>query len=364
MKRIGILTWHYYPNYGSRLQAYALYRYLSICGFDAVFINYRNPLFGKSNFLRKLCYSCIFLMPQNVCELISKKLVFASHRFDKKHLPQTKEVDAEDKLVALSCNFNSIICGSDQIWAPNVFNSIYMLDFVPESVNKISYAASIGLESIPEDMVEDYKKYIGRINHVSVREDKGKEILKTQCGIDATVVLDPTLLLPKAEWDKIKKPSKLKGKYIFCYFLKKDHQYKNLVKDFAEMNGYAIYGVSDNCDDASWMHLYDFRTVGPCEFIGLIEGSEGVFTDSYHGTIFSMMYHKPFTLFERFSSSDKICQNSRIEQLRRYFGIDENIVRADSLNTIKMNSIDYDAFEKSLALLREGSVSFLKNALK
>lgn len=364
MKKLGVLTWHYYPNYGSRLQAYAICRYLRISGFDVILINYRNKLYGRSSFLRKLCFSCIFLIPQNVFEQISKKLAFASQRFDKKHLPQTKEVNTEEQLRVLSNNYDSIICGSDQIWAPNVYNPIYMLNFVPDSINKISYAASIGLNSIPNDLVESYKKYIGRLNHISVRENKGKEILKTQCGIDATVVIDPTLLLPKEEWDMLKKPSKIKGKYIFCYFLKKDHQYKDLVREFAKEKGYAIHGVSDNSDDASWMHLYDFRSVGPCEFIGLIEGSEGIFTDSYHGTIFSMIYHKPFTLFERFNSSDKICQNSRIEQLKKYFGIDENVVRVDSLNTVKLNPVDYEAFEKSLALLREHSMSFLKNALK
>ena len=267
------------------------------------------------------------------------------------HLPQ------------VSKSFDTIICGSDQIWAPNVYNPIYMLDFVPDNINKVSYAASIGLESIPDEMVENYKKYIGRIYHISVREEKGKEILKNQCGIESTVVLDPTLLLPKEEWDKLKKKSTIKEKYIFCYFLKKDHQYKELVKDFAKKNDYAIYGVSDNANDSSWMQTFDFRTVGPQEFIGLIESAQCIFTDSYHGTIFSMIYHKPFLLFEKFTSNDTICQNSRIEQLRTYFGIDKNIVRADSINTIEIAQVNYDEFESALAKLREGSRSFLKQAL-
>lgn len=361
--KIGIITWHYYQNYGSRLQAYALYRYLSICGFDVIFINYRNKILAKSSFLRKLCLSFIFLIPQDICEQILKKLIFASQRFDNKYLHQTKEVYTEEELSNIIGNFDSIICGSDQIWAPNVYNPIYMLDFVPDNINKVSYAASIGLGSIPAEMVENYKHYIGRINHVSVREEKGKEILKNQCGIESTVVLDPTLLLPKAEWDKLKKKSTIKEKYIFCYFLKKDHQYKELVKDFAEKNGFAIYGVSDNANDSLWMHTFDFRTVGPREFIGLIEGAQSVLTDSYHGTIFSMIYHKPFLLFERFSSNDTICQNSRIEQLKTYFGIDKSIVRADSISKIEISQVNYDEFENTLAKLREGSINFLTIAL-
>ena len=176
-------------------------------------------------------------------------------------------------------------------------------------------------------------------------------------------MLDPTLLLPKVEWDKIKKQSKIKEKYIFCYFLKKDHKYKKLVKEFAEENGYEIYGISDKNDDSLWMHIYDFKTVGPCEFIGLIEGAVGVFTDSYHGTIFSMLYHKPFTLFERFSCGDNINQNSRIEQLKSYFGIDNNVVKADSVSSVVLNSINYEEFEHTLEELRGYSAAFLKKAL-
>ena len=363
MKRIGILTWHYYPNYGSRLQAYALYRYLSICGFEVIFINYRNKIFGRTSIIRRIGLFCIFMIPMDICRYLSNKLIFASRRFDNKYLPQTKEVYSEEELFKIISNYNAIICGSDQIWAPNVYNPIYMLDFVPDNINKVSYAASIGLESIPDEMVENYKKYIGRIDHISVREEKGKEVLKNQCGIESTVVLDPTLLLPKEEWDKLKKKSTIKEKYIFCYFLKKDHQYKELVKDFAKKNDYAIYGVSDNANDSSWMQTFDFRTVGPQEFIGLIESAQCIFTDSYHGTIFSMIYHKPFLLFERFTSNDTICQNSRIEQLRTYFGIEKNIVRADSINTIEIAQVNYDEFESALAKLREGSRSFLKQAL-
>ena len=111
------------------------------------------------------------------------------------------------------------------------------------------------------------------------------------------------------------------------------------------------------------MHIYDFKTVGPCEFIGLIEGAVGVFTDSYHGTIFSMLYHKPFTLFERFSCGDNINQNSRIEQLKSYFGIDNNVVKADSVSSVVLNSINYEEFEHTLEELRGYSAAFLKKAL-
>ena len=363
MKKIGILTWHYYHNYGSRLQAYALCRYMTIKGFNAHMINYRNPEIGVLSPVKQTLLNFLIELPPIIRNKINDHLNYASFKFEKRYLPQTKLLTDGTSLFKEANAFDTIICGSDQIWAPNVYNPIYMLDFVPDRINKVSYAASIGLESIPDEMVENYKKYIGRINHISVREEKGKEILKSQCGIESKVVLDPTLLLPKEEWDKLKKKSTIKEKYIFCYFLKKDHQYKELVKEFAERNEYAIYGVSDNANDSSWMQTLDFRTVGPQEFIGLIESAQCIFTDSYHGTIFSMLYHKQFLLFERFCCNETICQNSRIEQLKTYFGIDKCIVRADSINTIEITQINYDEFESTLAKLREGSRNFLKQAL-
>ena len=361
--KIGIITWHYYNNFGSHLQAFALCLYLKKNGYNSEIINYRNPKFGVLSPLKRVLLDILLLLPSFVRNRLNGHLYYASYLFEKKYLPQTKPFTERNELSNECLKYDGIICGSDQIWAPNVYNPIYMLDFVPDSINKVSYAASIGLDSIPHEMVENYKNYIGRINHVSVREEKGKEILKNQCGIESTVVLDPTLLLRKEEWDKLKKKSAIKEKYIFCYFLKKDHQYKKLVKEFAEKNGYEIYGVSDSPNDNTWMKTFNYRDVGPCEFIGLIEGSKGVFTDSYHGTIFSMIYHKPFTLFERFSCGDKICQNSRIEQLKDYFGIRDNVVRVESVKSIGLKNIDYDSFEKTLAGLRDKSMDFLEKAL-
>lgn len=353
MNKIGIITWYYSNNYGSQLQSYALLMKLRSLGHDARLVTI------TSNHKLKNIFNIAFKTPY-LRTLLFKMLHYTpSLRFIKECQVETYI----DKSEGSTRSFDTFVCGSDQIWAPNVFNSLYMLDFVPDDVNKASYAASIGLESIPESMVNDYKKYISRINHVAVREDRGQEILMTQCGIDSTVVVDPTLLLEKGEYDKIKVSTPIKYKYIFCYFLKKDHQYKELIQKFSKKIGYQIVGISDNSNDKEWMHTFSHAEIGPREFIGLIEGAQVVFTDSYHGTIFSMHYHKQFALFERFSNQDKICQNSRIEQLKKYFGINKNILRADAIKEIELAPIDYNYFEKSLVSLREESLMFLKNAL-
>lgn len=349
---IGIITWYHSINYGSQLQAYALSRVLNRIGFNAYMLTSSHYPIAK-NATNALLYHSVL-----------KKILLPFIRDQKELFVKThlREFYLNYKHPSFY-NFKSIICGSDQIWAPSQFKPYYMLSTVPDKVNKISYAASIGFENIPDDLVNDYKKYIGRINHVSVREDKGKELLEKKCGIEATVVLDPTLLVDKKEWDLIKREPDIKRNYIFCYFLKQDHQYSSLVKDFAKQKELSIIGVSDNTEDASWMQLLSHQQVGPCEFIGLIEGAKAVITDSYHGTIFSMLYHKPFILFERFNKEDIICQNSRIEQLKKYFGIDNRIVNPNLINQLDITPIDYSMFESSLTILREKSMRFLKNAL-
>lgn len=352
-KSVGIVTWYNSNNYGSQLQAYALFRILSILGFNSSVITMsHHPV------IRRLI-DCILYRMKLVRGYSLKRLSQKRAFFTKKYLKESYLSVSRPSFK----KYNAFICGSDQIWAPNLYNPFYMLSFVPDEVNKISYAASIGLEDIPDNLIGDYKKYIGRINHISVREEKGRYLLQEKCGLESTVVLDPTLLLGKNEWDNIKKELQVKSNYIFCYFLNKNHKYKQLVKEFAEDNNYEIYGVSDNPADVSWMHLLSHQQVGPCEFIGMIEGAKAIITDSYHGTIFSMLYHKNFILFERFSKDDKICQNSRIEQLRHYFSIDDNIVKSDSINKLELCPVDYKSFEITLAKLRDNSIRFLKDAL-
>ena len=350
--KVGITTWFHSDNYGSQLQAYALTKVIKRLGYDAFMTSMSHHPVIKQIIYNTLYHSIFRFFTFTL--LKDKKDLFV-----KKHLKEMFLAVNSPSFAGI----NNMICGSDQIWAPIQFNPFYMLSFVPDDVNKISYAASIGLEDIPDNLVNDYKKYIERINHVSVREDKGKELLEKKAGIKATVVLDPTLLVDKTEWNTIKREPHIKRDYIFCYFLKKHHQYSSLVKDFAKQKGFSIIGVSDNTDDSSWMQLLSHQQVGPCEFLGLIEGARAVVTDSYHGTIFSMLYHKPFVLFERFNKEDEICQNSRIEQLKKYFGIDNKVVNPNLINQLDLTPIDYVRFESSLSDLREKSLFFLKSAL-
>lgn len=361
---VAILTWHYYINFGSALQTYALQESIKDLGYDPKIINYRNTKFGKVNKTKDRIKSIVseIFEKLNIC---SSKFYYPFLLFQKEYFRQTRLIQDEALLPSLCNKFDIIVCGSDQIWAPNVFNPLYMLDFVPSNKKKISYAASIGLNDIPDDLIVQYKNLLSSFDKISVRETLGSELLKKKCGVKAQVVIDPTLMLDVSKWKRIEKPlhENIKDKFIFCYFLKNDHKYKDSVLDFARKNRHKIIGYSTNIVDNSWMDN-KLENIGPQEFLWLIHNASVVITDSYHGTAFSLLYHKNFITLERFKNEDKICQNSRINQLKYYFNLENQIVNNSTKKKLSIEKLDYDDFDKKLSELRKSSLNYLNSSLE
>lgn len=359
---IGILTWHQYYNFGSMLQAYALQTTLRELGIQSELIDYYDlktmPPPGKREktkfFIKKM------LAALNLQRLIGNYYSF--QRFYYKRLQKSKTITSREELQQLSSRYRCIICGSDQIWAPNVYDPVYMADFADEkTVKLISYAASIGLNDIPVELQATYSRLLSRFSKVSVREEIGKRLLKEQCGIESEVVLDPTLLLKAEDYRKIEKAiDGIKEPYVFCYFLNKDHRYRERVEKYASEHGYKIYGVSACGRDKEWMQL--LPQAGPEEFLWLVDHAATVFTDSYHGTIFSLQFHKNFWTFERFTKDDPICQNSRIQQLDRFFGVGIKFLALDA-DVDDSTTIDYRLIDEKLQFNRERSKAFLRKEL-
>lgn len=353
---IGILTWHYYTNFGSALQAYALKKIIKKkISSNVEIIGYRNSQFGITSYARM----CLKVFLSKSLGVFFKRFRFSYALFQKDFL--------EDNKLFYDCfpsepAFSHIICGSDQIWAPNVFNPIYFANFADGSkLRKVSYAASIGLNAIPENLIGEYKRLLSDFSFISVREETGAQLLKYKCGIEKVeVVLDPTFLLPVSEYKNMERRVKAKKPYIFCYFLNKDHKYEQNVKKYAKEHNLKIVGWSAKDDDKKWLGNYDW--IGPCEFLWLVHHADTIMTDSYHGTIFSLLFHKNFYTFERFSHNDPINQNSRIFQLDKLFNIKDRIINDSS--EMVCSTYDYANFEEKLLKERKRSLDFLKRALQ
>ncbi len=363
MSKVGILTWHYYSNFGSALQAYALQVAIRRLGHDVRIVNYRNPKYGIphrwKNYI-KLFIGCMCeRLGVNVPEYVDRFLLFRSRYFR-----QTRLFLSVTECGCALSKYDAVVYGSDQIWAPNVFNPIYMGDYIPNTLRPkrlISYAASVGLNAIPEDKREQYTLLLAGFDAVSVREGEGRELLKAECGTESSVVLDPTMLLPSSDYRAISRAVQgISIPYVFCYFLNKDHDYAGAIQAYAREKGLNIYGISAKDADAEWMEL--LHNIGPAEFIYLIDNAQIVITDSYHGTIFSLLLHKDFRTIERFSVQDPISQNSRIRQLCSYFDIDHLVCRAG--DAIVDCAYDYELYESRLQNLRNKSKEYLKTALQ
>ncbi len=359
--KIGILTWHYYGNFGSALQAYALQTSIKRLGYEVEIINYHNKKFGNIKGLKTYIKKFLsFFSSSKLDFYIFRKIGVNTVSFQRKYLKQTQPFSEIDELPKYIENVKTIVYGSDQIWAPNVFNPIYMGEGVPDAVKKISYAASIGLRALPEEYKTKYARLLKSYSDISVRENEGRNLLKSIGVDDVQVVLDPTLLLNVSYYKEIEKKVYLESNnYIFCYFLNEHHQYWETVRKYAEEHKCIIVGVSDNPSDATRMFAY--KGLGADHFLWLIDHSYTVFTDSYHGSIFSLLFHKNFYLFRRFSENDPVSQNSRVEQLVETFSIKERLI--DGNIELPQQPIDYAKVEKILMDQRAQSLEFLRNAL-
>lgn len=361
MDKVAILTWHYYNNFGSALQTYALQEAVKEINPNVEVLNYQNKLYSGKPIMRVI--QKIDGLYNIVCSLFNRKRSYKFYCFRKKYLRQTKLFQNEAELKKGVAKYKSVIVGSDQIWAPNVFNSIYMLDFANgKKTRKISYAASIGLDTIPNELSTVYHDLLSDFSFISVRENQGKKILKEKCSIDACVVLDPTLLIDIEKYKKIMSPVDLiDDNYIFCYFLNENNNYRKQVEDYAQKHGFKIFGFSTNPKDDHWLN--NLSTLSPLEFLWMVNKAKAVFTDSYHGTVFSLLFHKVFFVFERFKNNDPICQNSRIAQLCYTFNISDRIL-ANKKCYSQCRDYDYDYFEQRLNVERRMSLDYLREALK
>lgn len=353
IKKTAIITWHHYPNFGSALQAYALHHYINSHGGDATLINYRKG--GYPSLYRFRRY--VGLFDKFIPKVISDKLHYRFIRFEAEEFKQTRLIIDEISLNSLNSEFSTFICGSDQIWAPNVLHEPYLLSFVNDNKERYSYAASIGLSILPREKIEIYSKHLSRFNAISVREEHGAALLKSVFNLDATVVLDPTLLLDKNEWDKLSGKQFRNESYLFCYFLGENELHRKLVEDCAKKMGIKVICASRFPMDVRPSFTTD-KDVGPREFLGYIECAELVVTDSFHGLCFSINFNKNFYVVERFVSGDPINQNSRIYNILSKLNLMDRLISAIPE---KIQNINYEEVNKELELLRSSSKRFLHN---
>ena len=371
MLSIGIITIHKINNYGSVLQAYALQKTCEDLGFKVEIIDYNFPnAFHVSNKYVETCDSqpneptwIKFLYALDLKKQHKGIRNFVA-KYEHLSVKQYNSPSEFEKDVPL---YDVYITGSDQLWNPRHCNGdpAFMLHFAQDVALKISYAASIGANTIPEELQSLYKTLLGRYAYIAVRENSGVEVIKEVVDKEATVVLDPTLLLNREQWNQLAVPKRqFKKKYILCYFLNYTFNAFPYVDKLAEyiqkQTGYEIVRVARPPHRFGIPHTHYRVGASPEEFLALVRDAEMVLTTSFHGTAFAVNYGKPvFTVVQDRNASD-----SRQVSLMHNLGLDDQILSVTDLMPEKSKfSYDVRSEQERLEILRKKSIDYLKKAL-
>lgn len=323
--KIATLTWYRGNNYGSILQAYALPTVVRRMGYECEILAYTPTKAEnwKMKIKNRAFREFIEYKVNELCMKISHHKVDASagqlqvfDAFRKEQMQISPICSTTEQLKATNMRYDAFICGSDQIWNPSVFDPVYFLSFVPETHRKIAYAPSLGVSQIPAYIRNDMVKVVSRFSMLSVREQKGADLLHELTGLQAKVVVDPTLLLTKTQWESIAKPvdNETKEPYLFCYFLSKNKAYMDHARRIAAQWGLKIRMLPMVSTDFARPETIK-TPIGPAEWITLIQNADFVLTDSFHCTVFSIIFERSFYSLQRFADNDIKSQNSRVYQL-------------------------------------------------
>ena len=374
MNKVGIITLNGYFNYGNSLQNYALQEFIKMNGYACETIINKTIIdkgylleIKKKNKVQRLLDKDF----QQICLAIVNRI--SSRNIKNINLKRTKVfIDSSEQYINetdfsievgkvdsnLEKKYDYLVTGSDQIWNPfdPMVSEVSFLTFAPKN-KRISYAPSFGVYDIPKKEIDNYKKWLSEMNHISVREDAGAKIVKDLTGRDVPVVIDPTMILTKEKWLSIAKESKAKPrkKYLLTYLLgggAKDHKQK--IKEIAKKYDLEIVNLGDIKD-------IDHYITGPSEFIDYINDASVFFTDSFHGCVFSMLLDTPFVVCNRIGQDSKTSMESRIDTFLDKFELQDR--RYSNLENIDMFKCDYTRSNELLESERKVAWDYLNNAL-
>ncbi|GHV33774.1 hypothetical protein AGMMS4952_26000 [Spirochaetia bacterium] len=373
--RIGIMTfWTTKGNYGTILQCYALQKYLINIGHDAFLIRYDLHLDEDGRSKKKIPLK--YLNPVKIFEYIIRRLWFKFNVsrenrrnfdiFKEKYLKKTENIYSFSDLVNDPPDADVYITGSDQVW--NFKDSLifekqrraYLLDFGKKEIKRLAVAVSFGHKRIDKDILLDCASLMRHFNHISVREKSGIDICK-EIGIqNVELIVDPVLLLTKEHYFSLYSNNvtiSFKRPYCLVYLLKNTINFPfSKIKKYAKKQGLDIIYITAN-------FLYDthrkyFATIE--EWLCLIDNAECVLTNSFHGTVFSLIFQKKFGVFPLSSAFEG--WNERFYSLFEQFGIKDGFIKDDTIISLG-NDINWDNISKNIEKWRTHTMSILKGNL-
>lgn len=396
MKKIALVTCYFQANYGSQLQAYATQMAMDKLGVDNETIMFD----GLRSEINKAKYryflSRIFdintvkdkLATVRKIVAIKKNKEYAKNVSIRKGMFEdfassmfslSRQFNCKEEITEAAHEYSAFLVGSDQLWLPsNIAADYYTLNMVPNNVPKIALATSFGISQLPRKYGLIAGKFLRRFDFISVRETSGKKLVKQWANRDVPVVCDPTILFTAEEWrtalktEEFGNPFANEEKYIFLYFLGNNSWEREVVKKVQEETKLKIVQIAHSDEyiksDEGFADYTPYN-VGPKEFVELIRDAEYVFTDSFHCTVFSMLNHKRFFTFPRYSQDGTVSTNGRLYSLLSLVHQEGRLVNKEGARVWNVKKgiatePDYDTIDMELGKLRSFTWNWLTEALK
>ena len=363
--KIGILTYHRAHNYGAMLQAYALRTYLHNQGHDVEFIDYWpdshnkqytlfKPIRGKS-----LYFKILNIISDSVTLIRRTIRMNKFNNFRKKHLGINDSIKYTTNKEPIIERYDCVVVGSDQIWRTQEYEGkhvgidpMYLCTNIPNTTRCISYAASMGIISLTSEDEHVIRTSLKNFNTILVRENSLKQLVES-LGYSAHVVLDPTLLLTKQQWDQLIPSHRYSQKpYVLFYELMPSQEALAFAKKKA---------LSLNCELLimdSIIHTLPRKNhisyASPIEFMHAIRDAEFVIATSFHGTAFSIIFEKQFITIGLKKNAD------RVKTLLQQVGITEQYQDLP----IETSKINYKEVNTTLQTIRQHSQQLLVKSIQ
>ncbi len=345
--KVGILTFHEADSYGAVLQAYALQQTLHNLGAESEFVNIHMPKNSPQEPSAPVAGAAAIFARRMQAEGVKRAALFS--KFRKEHMCVSRIYEPTDEIDA---SYDIFIAGSDQIWNFRIpdADARYFLPFAkPEK--RYSYAASFGADALPEKAKKWVSDQLSQFSAISVREPSGCAIVKELTGLDATVCVDPTMLLDRKDWLALAKEESQEP-YVLLFLLKYDEVLVAKAKAEAEKRGIALRTVT--AAFVPQLGMSAWNGTGVTEWLSAIRGAQCVFTNSFHGMVFSMIFGRAFHIEKL--TGELSNRNGRLEELIGFLSLE------DAYEGIA--EPDYDRVWTLLEERKSASLSYLRRIIE
>lgn len=368
--RIGIVTIPPRSNYGGALQAYALQRVLKDMGHQADLIMPELELFRIKPYLAPFVYLkraiCKYILRDKSTKIFLNKVCLDQFNTANQHVIQfvndnIEQYHCKDYTYIPSKAFEALVVGSDQVWVRDLIN-VYLEFAQTWNIKRYTYAVSFGhatLKRYTPDQIEQCKSLVGLFDAISVREDSGVTICREQFDVEATHLLDPTILLSKEDYMELADKEPRQENILFSYVLDKNDDKTTIIETCCNKLKLKVLSIIPKGEHVLYQdvdNIQDYIKASPYKWLAGIRDAEFIVTDSFHGVVFSIIFNKPFVAI-----MNKERGATRFTSLLKTFGLEDRIVsNSDELTDRHFTPIDYSAINKIKQEWQQRSFEFLK----